>query len=403
MTSRPTSHNNHASRHLSQIMFEIWKSGPVSRATLSQQLGLSLPTIANAVAELKKEGVVTAQMTGLSTGGRRAQLIDIQPSLGRVIGVSFTSRGISAASATPRGQLSQVAHYPFNVSIGKRDEALALIMQAIQHQLDSDSAKPLQIGLVVSGFTDRATGTSLAFPRFEDWTDVPLVRLVEDRFGIPAVLDSHIAATTLAELLFGQYRGFRNALYIQLGPGLGMGIVINGELYRGSAPNVGEFGHVSIREEGGPLCYCGNYGCLESLAGDHALIQQAQAGLAEGVQTRLVEAAGGGQTLSVRDIFRAAEQGDRFSLNIVERAARLLGTAIANVTNLLAPDIIILGGTMTGSNDLLLDLISNTLHTKALNPLEKHLQICTGSFGRDETVTGAAATALYHYFSKGHH
>jgi len=390
----------HQARHLEDVAFQIWKTGPASRADLSRSLHLSLPTIANIITELQQKGLIADGMTSPSTGGRKAQLVDIRADLGTVIGVSFTSRGISAATGNMKGGLRHIRHYDFSVGQG-RDAALQTISRAIEDQLKENPAKPRQVGLVVSGLIDRERGVSLGFPRFEGWVDVPLVKLIEEKFDIPAVLDNHIAGTTLAELLFGQYRGFNNALYVQLGPGLGMGIVINGELYRGSSRNVGEFGHVSMREEGGPLCYCGNYGCLESMAGDHALVQQAQAGLNEGVQTRVADLAAAAGHLSIREVFKAAAEGDRFALNLVERAARLIGTGIANVTNILAPDIIVLGGTMTGAGDLLLDSICKTLPTKALNRVEKHVQICPGSFGRDETIAGAVATALYHHFSQG--
>lgn len=387
-------------RHAAQIAFEIWKSGPVSRAALAHSLGLSLPTIANAVQELLRKGIVDDGPLSPSTGGRKAQLVDVRRDLGRVVGISFTSRGISAATGDMKGSLRNIRQYPFTIAEG-REAALCILEQAIEDQLDAEPEPPKQIGLVVSGLLNRPEGVSLAFPRFEEWTNVPLVARMEKRFNIPTILDSHIAGTTLAELLFGNHRGFNNALYVQLGPGLGMGIVVSGELYRGSGPNVGEFGHISMREEGGPLCYCGNYGCLESLAGDHALVQQAQSGLKEGVQTRLADPASAPGSLSIREVFKAAAGGDRFAINLVERAARLLGTGIANVTNLLGPDIIILGGTMTGAGDLLLDSICNTLHTKALNRVEKHVQIVTDSFGKHDTITGAVATALFHHFSQG--
>lgn len=387
-------------RHSADIAFEIWRSGPISRAALARSLNLSLPTIANAVQELQRQGILDNGPLSPSTGGRKAQLVDVRRDLGHVVGVSFTSRGISAATGDMKGGLRNIRQYPFTIPEG-REAALRTIEQAIQDQLDAEPEPPKHLGLVVSGLLNRAEGVSLAFPRFEEWTNVPLVGRMEDRFHIPTVLDSHIAGTTLAELLFGRQRGFNNALYVQLGPGLGMGIVVNGQLYRGSGLNVGEFGHICMREEGGPLCYCGNYGCLESLAGDHALVQQAQAGLKEGVQTLLADPASQPGKLSIHDIFKAAAGGDRFALNLVERAARLLGAGIANVTNLLGPDIIILGGTMTGAGELLLDSICNTLHTKALNRVEKHVQIVTDSFGKHDTITGAVATALYHHFSQG--
>lgn len=390
-------------RHVSDVAFTIWRNGPVSKAMLARSLNLSLPTISNAVTELSAFGILESSGTGPSTGGRKARLLDIRRDMGRMIGVSLTSRGIAAATGDLKGALRNVRQYPFVPANGK-SAAVEGLYRAIEDQVNLEpERRPLGIGLAISGLLDRARGVSLAFPRFEEWANVPLVEMMESRFGLPTVLDNHIAGTTLAELLFGQHRGMNNAIYVQLGPGLGMGIIINGELYRGNGRNIGEFGHISMREEGGPLCYCGNYGCLESLAGDHALVEQALAGLNQGVQTQLSEIVASQPRLSIRDIFRAAASGDRFSMNLVDRAARLLGAGIANVTNLLAPDTIILGGTMMDAGNLLMDSICNTLNTKALNRVEKHLQVREDSFGKDDTVTGAVATALHHHFSKGIH
>jgi glucokinase len=283
-----------------------------------------------------------------------------------------------------------------------RDNALKTLMESIQDQIGASSEPVVRVGLGISGLLDNVAGISNAFPRFEAWSDVPLKALIEERFSIETILDGHIAGITLAEMLSGKHRGFQNALFVKLGPGLGVGIVIGGSLYRGSRRNVGEFGHTTLREEGGALCYCGNYGCLESMAGDHAVVQQARSALGDGVQTRIVEfmtANGhGAEDLTVNEIFAAAEAGDRFALNLVERTARLLGTGIANLVNLFGPELIILGGTMAEAGDVLLNPICQTLHTKALDRIEKNVQIRTGSFGEDEAVQGAVTLALHHYF-----
>jgi predicted NBD/HSP70 family sugar kinase len=389
-------------RRVGDVLFEIWQKAPVSRAQLSDELGLSLPTISAAITILMQRGEVIDGKMAASTGGRKAQLVDICAEKGRVIGVSFTSRGICSAWSDMKGGLHNISHYSFVPSEG-REKALETLYECIQDQMSASSVPVVRIGLGISGLLDNVAGISNAFPRFEAWNDVPLKPLIEDRFKIETIVDGHIAGITLAEMLSGKYKGFENALFIKLGPGLGVGIVIGGRLYRGSRRNVGEFGHTTLREEGGTLCYCGNYGCLECMAGDHAVVQQARSALAEGVQTRIVEfmiANGHGPNkLTVNEIFAAAEAGDRFALNLVERTARLLGTGIANLVNLFGPEMIILGGTMAEAGDVLLNPICQTLHTKALDRIEKNVQIRTGSFGEDEAVQGAVTLALHHYFS----
>lgn len=387
----------------SLIRFNVWKDGPLSRGRLADDLNLNLPTVSNCVAELLAAGDVVEEGYATSTGGRKPQLLDINAAKGTVIGVTFSSRGISSAWSNFKGALTNHRIYPFKPIDGKA-KALETLSTAIQDQITaieqtSGNGPLVQIGLGISGLINPAAGVSLGFPRFEEWQDVPLRRIIEEKFQVPAVIDSHIAAIALAETIFGKYRGFRNALYIQLGPGLGLGIVIDGEIYRGSKLNVGEFGHTTISENG-PICYCGNYGCLESLASDYALVQQVDVAIKEGVTTRIHEFTPESGKITPGSVFRAAQEGDRFASNLVEKVGRLLGTGIANLVNLFGPEVIILGGTMAEAGDLLLNPICNTLRMKALDRMEKGVEIKVSSFGKEEGLKGATTLALYQHLTR---
>ena len=385
------------------LRFFVWKDGPISRGRLADALNLNLPTVSNCVAELLDSEDLVEEGYADSTGGRKPQLLDVNARKAAVVGVTFSSRGISSAWADLKGRIQNAKVFPFSPSEGKA-KALQTLNGAIDEQLRTIHQTPgigpvAQIGIGISGLLNAAAGISNVFPRFEEWVDVPVRDLVEKRFQIPTILDSHIAAIALAETIFGKYRGFDNALYVQLGPGLGLGIVIAGQIYRGSKLNVGEFGHTTI-SEGGQICYCGNYGCLESVASDYALVQQAESAMREGVNTRIPEYAPSHGKVTPGAIFRAAQEGDRFASNLVEKVARLLGTGIANLVNLFGPSIIILGGTMAEAGDILLNPICATLRTKALDRMEKDVEIKTSSFGKEEAIKGATTLALYEHMTR---
>ena len=162
---------------------------------------------------------------------------------------------------------------------------------------------------------------------------------------------------------------------------------------------MGEFGHTTIVENG-PICYCGNYGCLETLASDYALIGQADAALREGVNSRISDFMGKDKNLTAQAIFSAAADGDSLAYQLVEKASHYRGTGIANLINILAPEVLILGGSMADAGGgLLIQPICRTLKSKALQRLEKDIQIKLSSFGKQEGVIGAATLALYHYYS----
>lgn len=389
--------------HKAQIRFLAWRDGPLSRNQIAQTLNLNLPTISNCVSALINEEQILEQGHADSTGGRKAQLLDINPTQGCVIGLTFSSRGVASAWADLKANVHNVKSYPFVPSQG-REKALETLYEAAGHQLRDTSrnaaGRPVvQVGVGLSGLLNVQAGISHAFPRFDEWVDVPLRDLLEQRFGIPVVMDNHIAAVALTEHIFGKCRGIDNTLYIQLGPGLGVGIIIGGQIYRGSRLTVGEFGHTTITEDG-PICYCGNYGCLESMASDYALIQQAELALRESVNTRILEFSSEPNKITLNAIFRAAQAGDRLANNLVEKVGRMLGTAIANLVNLFGPETIILGGTMAQAGEILLNPLCQTLRGKSLARMESDLKVSTSSFGDDEAIKGALTLALFEYLSR---
>ncbi|MFH0792956.1 MAG: ROK family protein [bacterium] len=388
-------------RRKTQILYYIWKEGPISRGALSEILKLNLPTISNCVNELLAQKEIIEEGFATSTGGRKAQLLDVNPAFGAVIAVDFSSRGLTSAAADLKGNILNQTTSPFKPTIGK-EKALEMIFEAVQSQvsfLKQRQQGPLrQVGLGFSGLVDERSGISIVFPRFENWRDVPIRKLVEEKFKIPSVLDNHISAIALAENLFGNYKTFNNVLYIHLGPGIGLGIILNGRVYKGSKLNVGELGHTTVSENG-PLCYCGNYGCLESVASDYALVAQAEQALKDGVKSRVLEFSENGRLHSTAPIFQAAGAGDRLATNLIEKVGSHLGAAIANLINLLGPEVILIGGTMAENGDMLIELICRTLRSRALERMESGVEIKISSFGKQEGIMGAVALALHNYYT----
>ena len=384
------------------ILYELWKEGPISRGALADRMGLNLPTVSAVVQDLIKAGDLIEEGFATSTGGRKAQLLDVNPKKGGVASLEFSSRGILSASADMKGRLHNHVIRPFNISAG-RAAAIEAMIEALEDQkqfLKEDEGLDLaRIGVVTSGLVDEIRGTSIKFPRFEEWTNVPLVEILQDHFGVPVNLSSHVIGTTLAESTFGRFKELKNYIYVHLGPGLACGIVIDGYVYRGTKATVGEFGHITV-DDRGPTCYCGNYGCLETLASDWALVSQAQTALKEGVQSHIPEHVDDNGEITPAAIFQAAEMGDRLAGNIIDKAGHFLGTALASVVNLFAPEAIIFGGSMAEDGGRLIKSVRHTMKRRGLEALEKDIQVDLCSFGQQAGVVGAVAVALHtHYTS----
>lgn len=208
------------------------------------------------------------------------------------------------------------------------------------------------LGVCSPGPCDIEAGVIGSAPNLPGWHDVPICRYLEDRLGVPAVLENDATAAALGEHVFGAGRGCRHMVYITVSTGIGGGLIINGKLYRGASGTAGEIGHITIDPDG-PLCGCGNYGCLEAFASGVALAAQGEALIAHGASpllARLAQQEGG---VTGGTVCRAAEQGDLEARRIVERAGYYLGIGLAAYVNVLNPEAIIIGGGLAKVGELL--------------------------------------------------
>lgn len=383
------------------ILYQLWKEGPISRGTLAERMSLNLPMVSACVQELIKEGVLIEEGYATSTGGRKAQLLDVNPKRGGVAAVEFSSRGILSASADMKGRLFNHIRKPFDFSAGPK-AAISAIFEAVEYQkeflAEDEGLKLERIGIVTSGPVDERAGTSISFPRFPEWRDVPIAEMVSDHFEVPAVIGNHVAATALAETVSGRFHEVPNFLYVHLGPGIGCGIVANGAVYRGLFPTIGEFGHMTADERGAP-CYCGNRGCLETIASDFALVAEIERRMKAGEKSTVPQHVDDTGRINHEAIFRAADMGDKVAGETIDRAAKAIGVQLASVINLLAPTAILLGGTMAEDGERLITAIRDEVRARAMSLLVDRVRFELGSFGPQAGVTGAVALALHTHYN----
>jgi glucokinase len=246
------------------------------------------------------------------------------------------------------------------------------------------------VGIATPGWVDLEEGVVPAAPQLQGWRNVPIVRLLGERFGVPVVLENDASAAALGENVFGIGRGARHMVYITVSTGIGGGIIIGGRLYGGARGAAGEIGHTVI-DPAGPVCPCGNAGCLEVLASGTAIARMADAAEAREESPTLTAIKKREGRLTARLVAEAASAGDRAAAGIYAEAGRFLGVALANLVNLLSPELIILGGGVMNSASLFLPQAEGTMKALALAEPLRHVRLTEAELGERAGVMGMIA------------
>jgi glucokinase len=246
------------------------------------------------------------------------------------------------------------------------------------------------VGIASPGWVDLENGVVPAAPQLPGWRNVPLVRVMRERLGVPVTLENDANAAALGENVFGAGRRARHLVYITVSTGVGGGLIIDGKPYGGAQGSAGEIGHTVI-DPLGPVCPCGNNGCLEILASGTAITRRAEAVEARGASptlTRIREREG---RLTARLVAEAATAGDLESREIYAEAGRFLGLSLGNVVNLLSPEIIIIGGGVARSAPLFLPEAENTMKAVALGEPLRHVRLTLSELWDNAGVLGMIA------------
>jgi glucokinase-like ROK family protein len=321
-------------------------------------------------------------------------LLEINPQSGYILGVDVgaTHLGLVLADFSARVVVEQ--EYPFDVSRGPEfclqevDRNLRIFLSEAGFSLDDVAA----IGVGVPGPVVAETGGVIAPPIMPGWDKFPIQAYLEDLWGHPITLNNDAELGALGEWAYGAGRFEDNLLYIKVGYGIGAGLLLNGQIYSGATGSAGEIGHITILEDG-PMCTCGNRGCLEALAGGRAIAEQAQRAVKAGKRTRLA-AIQPIERITALDVAQEARKGDLVAQEIIADAGRYLGIAIANLIPILNPGLIVIGGGISQVGDLFLEPIRRYATSRSLLASARTVRITAAVLGRRSSSMGAVVQAL---------
>ena len=253
----------------------------------------------------------------------------------------------------------------------------------------------LAAGLGIPATIDHDRGVAIQAVNLEI-SDVPLRELMGKRLGLPVYVDNDANVAALAEYLFGAGRGARNVVMLTIGTGIGGGLILGGEIYRGSTGAGAELGHIVI-EEDGPRCQgnCPNHGCVETLASGTAIAREGTAAAEREPDSALGQALAQGPILG-KTVTELATKGDELAVEVVAQAGRHLGVALASLANVFDPDVIVIGGGVSAAGELLIGPAREELEARALRPMSK-TTVKLAELGPDAGMIGAAAMALIEF------
>ena len=262
-----------------------------------------------------------------------------------------------------------------------------------QLHFEQPDAEVLGVGVGAPGPLDRTRGIVLLTPNL-GWVNFPLRDIIQNGLGVAAALDNDANCATLGEWWVGAAKGGRNVVGLTIGTGIGGGLIVNGELYHGSSDVAGEVGHMTIDPAGRP-CKCGNRGCLEAYASGTAIAERAREALTDGEGSMLPRMVDGDlRALTAQHVYEAARTGDSLARGVVRETGRFIGAGVANLLNILNPDVVVLAGGVTRAGDELLVPLRAEVQRRAFQPAVDACRIVQGTLGVSAGVIGAAATFL---------
>ena len=381
-----------------KILGLIREHGTISRADIVKMTALSAPTVSRIVKGLiAEEKLVSAIGMGNSSGGRPPVILKFKGDTSYVVGIDLGATTTRGVLSDLNGKFVEEIDIPTRLSDGSEviiEDVVRVIQKLAESKKKSANSRIFGVGIAVAGLVDVQNEIIVYSPDF-NWHNIDLIGALRDRIAFPVIFDNVTRLMALGGLRFGKAKKSKNFICVNVGYGIGSGIIVNGEMLTGRDGFAGEFGHITIDKESDILCSCGKYGCLEALASGKAIAITAQSRLARGQQSKLLELSEGNiNKVTAKMVVDAAKAGDELSLNVFNKAIEYIGIGIADLVNLFNPELIVIGGGVAMAGDMFFDSIKNVIHKHILQASARELPILPVAFGKNAALMGAFALVL---------
>lgn len=370
------------------ILNKIRLSGSISRADIARETGITPPTVSSIVKELIRENLVIESRLGQSIGGRKPTLLQLKEDGYYVIGMDAGSKIIKGIISDLVGNIYSRVEVDIHPNI--TNEEFLTSLSAVVEQLLGDYKQHIDmilgIGVAMHGVIDIETGTSITSVN-SGLINVPIKKTLEKRFDLPVFVENNSRAMTLGEYWFGNGSASKRFAVINIGRGVGSGLIDDNKLIHGAHGVAGEIGHVSISIVG-ERCTCGNIGCIETFVTGDAIVRSAKRSIFNT-----------SENLTAEEVYRLAKLGKKEYIQVLEETGKFIGIGIVNFIHTVNPNKIVLSGGVMKSNEFLLPSILQTISERVLiGKLREETIIEVSQLGDDITVLGAAALLLNELF-----
>jgi N-acetylglucosamine repressor len=383
-------HQQTRAHNAALVLRALYDHGPISRADVARMTSLTRTTVGEITAELLTDGLAREIGRGPSTGGNPPILLELVEGARHVVGLDLAEFRFRGAVVDLRGNVVQTAERELE---GRDGEAALELVHELIEELAAGRETLLGIGVGTPGIVNSETGT-IRYAANLDWQDLPLGELLRERYGLPVQVANDSRAAALAIQLFGEAgdRG-QNLVAITVGRGIGAGVVLGGELFHGDGFGAGEIGHTTIVDDGAE-CYCGRFGCLETVASSRALVGRAtdEARQAPGSFLGTILEKHG--ELRLADIEAGLAAGDEASRAVAVSAGRYFGQVVASLIGVLDVERIVLHGSVASLGDTWLDAVRDEARRRSLPMFARQTRIERAPSTGDLVVLGASALLL---------
>ena len=363
--------------------------GPLSRVELADRLSVSRTTMASEVARLAELGLAEGAGPAASRGGRRSTLVDLSSDV-RFVGIAIGATAMSVAVTDGRLTVLGQQYVDMDVRLGP-EHVLARSLELTRKVLaEQDVVRPAGVGIGVPGPVDFHGGVPVYPPIMPGWDGYPVRDTMARELGCPVLLDNDVNVMALGEQHSGVAKSVRDFLFVKIGTGIGCGIVVDGQLYRGVDGCAGDIGHIRV-EEFGPTCACGNTGCLEAFFGGAALARDALAAARSRRSPVLAAMLAEKGELTAVDVASAVAQGDPHAVQMIRDGGHRVGWVLASLVSFFNPGLIVIGGRVARLGHPLLAEIRGAVYRRSLPLATGNLPVVLSEMADDAGVVGAAA------------